>query len=249
MDLNMNLRSNNYVLNLYSQIKDLSCEDKEKKLLGVFKELAEHILSGYFLIKKNQSDSFVKVHPTCVEFYCHEEGEGKDKIKDYSAYHRNKEDRKLDKSVFPLGILHNHISGIDMTFEQGEDSANAIRLSALIREFRIDDSGKKEDKYDMEYINIEKKKNGGIVTKPTYLYDALYSQFSIFDGFSIQWIDGEKKAVLEESSELRINVPEYKVENNKHVPVSKKKTTAEDILTKNEKYKQCLRKWKFKLKQ
>lgn len=35
MDLNMNLRSNNYVLNLYSQIKDLSCEDKEKKLLGV----------------------------------------------------------------------------------------------------------------------------------------------------------------------------------------------------------------------
>lgn len=87
------------------------------------------------------------------------------------------------------------------------------------------------------------------MTKPTYLYDALYSQFSIFDGFSIQWIDGEKKAVLEESSELRINVPEYEVKNNKHVPVSKKKTTAEDILTKNEKYKQCLRKWKFKLKQ
>lgn len=154
----MNLRSNIYVLNLYSQIKDLSCEDKEKKLLGVFKELAEHILSGYFLIKKNQSDSSVKVHPTCVEFYCHEEGEGKDKIKDYSVYHRNKEDGKLDKSVFPLGILHNHISGIDMTFEQGEDPANAIRLSALIREFRIDDSGKKEDKYDMEYINIRKKK-------------------------------------------------------------------------------------------
>ena len=87
------------------------------------------------------------------------------------------------------------------------------------------------------------------MTKPTYLYDALYSQFSIFDGFSIQWIDGEKKAVLEESSELRINVPEYKVENNKHVPVSKKDVVNRNDLTKNGKYKQCLRKWKFKLKQ
>ena len=109
-------------------------------------------------------------------------------------------------------------------------------------------AGLKEDKYDMEYINIEKKKNGGIVTKPTYLYDALYSQFSIFDGFSIQWIDGEKKAVLEESSEPRINVPEYEM-NNMHVPVPKKDVVNRNDLTKNGKYKQCLRKWKFKLKQ
>lgn len=245
----MNLKSHNHVLNLYSQIKDLSREDKEKKLLGVFKELAEHILSGYFLIKKNQSDSFVKVHPTCVEFYCHEEGKGEGKIKDYIVYHRNKEDGKLDRSIFPLGILHNHISGIDLTFEQGEDAANALRLSALIREFRIDDSGKKEDRYDMEYISLEKKKNEGIVTKPTYLYDALYSQFSIFDGFSIQWIDGEEKAVLEDCSTIRVNVPEYEVNNKKHVPVPKKKTVAEDILTENKKYKQCLREWRFKVKQ
>ena len=46
----------------------------------------------------------------------------------------------MDKSLFPLGILHNHVSGIDMTFEKGDNPQDAIRMSALIREFRMDDS-------------------------------------------------------------------------------------------------------------
>lgn len=45
--------------------------------------------------------------------------------------------------IFPLGVLHNHVSGIDITFEKGENEKNAVRLSALVREFRVDDSGKK----------------------------------------------------------------------------------------------------------
>lgn len=61
----------------------------------------------------------------------------------------------------------------------------------------------------MDYLELKRNRRGNIVTKPTYLYDALYSQFSIFDGFSIQWVDGEYPVELEEGSEVRINVSEY----------------------------------------
>lgn len=88
-------------------------KNRDEKLVLVFKDLARLILQGYFLVKKNNCDSFVKVQPTCVEIYCHEEGEGDDKIKDYIVYHRNKDNGEDLKSLFPLGVLHNHVSGID----------------------------------------------------------------------------------------------------------------------------------------
>ncbi len=243
----MNLKEEIKTFDLHAQIGNLKGVDKENKIVEAFRNIAQQILSGYFLIQKNHSDSCVKVHPTCVEIYYHEESDGDDKIKDYVVYHRNNDDGKMDKSLFPLGILHNHVSGIDMTFEKGDNPQNAIRMSALIREFRIDDGKKVEDNYCMDYLELKRNRRGNIVTKPTYLYDALYSQFSIFDGFSIQWVDGENPVELEEGSEVRVNVSEYeKKEKNKVEKISASK--GEGCATANKMYKQCLRKWNFKVK-
>lgn len=72
---------------------------------------------------------------------------------------------------FPLGTLHNHASGIDITFEKGDTPENAVRASMLVREFEID--GLNDD-------------------RSTFLYDALYQQSSVFDGISVEWVDGKE---------------------------------------------------------
>ena len=225
-------------------------DDKNGKISEAFKPIAEMILSGYFKVSKNNSDSYVTVHPTCVEMYYHEEGEGDDKIKDYIVYHRNSNDGKKEVSVFPLGVLHNHVSGIDLTFERLVDGL-PVRFSALIREFWIDKSNKKEEqieKYGEENIKVCTESNPE--KRSTYLYEALYSQYSVFDGFSVQWVDGNE----DERKEIRcvknrLNVAEYKMENEdgkgeKPVKMSKAESSIEE-LTQNQKYKQCSRMWSY----
>ena len=76
-------------MGLKEKIKDFNLRDNEGidkddnngKISEAFKPIAETILSGHFKVTKNNSDSYVTVHPTCVEMYYHEEGEGEDKIK------------------------------------------------------------------------------------------------------------------------------------------------------------------------
>lgn len=220
-------------------------EDKDEKLGQRFKEIAHLILCGYFLVRRNNSDAYVKVHPTCVEFYCHEEGEGDDKIHDFSVYHRNKDNGKELKALFPLGVLHNHVSGIDITFEKGEDAAQAIRLSALIREFSVDDSHKN----GTDLCSSAKVQN---IRKPTYLYDALYSQYSVFDGFSVQWVDGPDSDNFTIAEEVRTNVAEYTLEGSTGKSDKNPKRKTKDkfphavLYTANGKYVQDLRKWRFR---
>ena len=133
----------------FSVGEDLREELSRKDTPMVFREIAQTVLSGYFKVTKgNDENDMVKIYPTCVELYFHEEQE--DGIKDYIVYHRNI-GKKL-KSVFPLGILHNHVSGIDVTFEQGDDAEHAIRLSVLVREFRVDVSNKKNRRMGLRII-------------------------------------------------------------------------------------------------
>ena len=225
-------------------------DDKNGKISEAFKPIAEMILSGYFKVSKNNSASYVTVHPTCVEMYYHEEGEGDDKIKDYIVYHRNSNDGKKEVSVFPLGVLHNHVSGIDLTFERLVDGL-PVRFSALIREFWIDKSNKKEEqieKYGEENIKVCTESNPE--KRSTYLYEALYSQYSVFDGFSVQWVDGNENERKEiRCVKTRLNVAEYKMENEdgkgeKHVKMRKAESSIEE-LTQNQKYKQCSRMWSY----
>lgn len=219
-------------------------KDKEERLGVFFKEIARLIFCGYFLVRKNNSDAYVVVRPTCVEFYCHEEGEGDGKIHDFSVYHRNKDNGKEQKELFPLGLLHNHVSGIDITFEKGGDAAQAIRLSALIREFSVDESHKN----GTDLCSSAKVQN---IRKPTYLYDALYSQYSVFDGFSVQWVDGSDSDDFTIVEEVRTNVAEYTLEDSTDksykVPTKKPKDDFPDaVKTANGKYVQDLRKWRFR---
>lgn len=227
----------------YLREKNETCKDEKSNILSeTFKSIAGTILSGYFKVTKNNSNSFVTVHPTCVEIYYHEEGEGDNKIKDYIVYHRNSNDGKKEVSVFPLGVLHNHVSGIDITFEKLVDGA-PIRFSALIREFWIDTSNKKEEqseKYGKE--NIKTCTESNPEKRSTYLYEALYSQYSVFDGFSVQWVDGNE----DERKEIRcvknrLNVAEY--DHFEKIPASKTKGQ----LTKNKNYKQCQRMWSYSI--
>lgn len=227
-------------------------DDKNGKISEAFKPIAETILSGYFKVTKNNSDSFVTVHPTCVEMYYHEEGEGEDKIKDYIVYHRDSNDGKR-MPVFPIGVLHNHVSGIDITFEKVVDEL-PVRFSALIREFWIDKSNKKEEqteKYGEENIKVYTESDPE--KRSTYLYEALYSQYSVFDGFSVQWVDGnenDRKKIR--CVNTRLNVAEYEMKNNndgKNPKPEKIKRDgiAKELLTKNKNYKQCQRMWRYSI--
>lgn len=123
--------------------------------------------------------------------------------------------------------MHNHVSGIDITFEKEEekgtgknDEKGIVRASALIREFRIE--GHKE---------VEKRS--------TYLYEALYSQFSIFDGgFSVVWEDGTEKEV--DNGSPRKNVAAFDAKDDDFVKRPKEQPAKGFVPDE--------RKWQFRLK-
>lgn len=178
-----------------------------------FIEIAKIVLAGHFIV--TSGNDTVLVCPTSVEFYYHEEIEGG--IKDFIVYHRNT--GKSLKDVFETGILHNHVSGIDITFEQGDSPETAIRASILIREFEI------EGKNDC---------------RSTSLYEALYQQASVFNGFSIKWVDGV--SVVDVVAYPRKNVAKYDKTGNK----MSAKSNPESLCTEDKKYVQDMRKWQFK---
>lgn len=185
-----------------------------------FKTVAAAILSGCFVVRQLGGEKkAVRVYPTCVEIYYHEEGR---EIKDPIVYHRNRKTKTTEKNyeVFLLGKLHNHVSGIDITFEKGEKSETAVRASALIREFRIEEHEKVEN-------------------RSTYLYEALYSQFSIFDGgFSVVWEDGTEKEV--DNGSPRKNVAMFDKKDDDYVKRHKEQPAKGFVPDE--------RKWQFRLK-
>lgn len=157
-----------------------------------FGYIAYELLSGSIIISSGYKT--VKVHPLEVEFYYHEEsGTAKDPI----VYHRNRED-KPDRPMFKLGMLNNHISGIDLTFEHYNESLGCVcRASALIRKFKIEDSD------SLEILEVKELED-----RPTYLPGILLGQFSIFDGFTIKW-EGNTHTIQGIAFKERHNVKLY----------------------------------------
>ena len=174
-------------------------KDEDHSMPDSFKRIAESILSGCFVVSSDGKDD-VRIYPTIVEFYYHEEGDGG--IKDPIVYHRNT--LSSEKNVIPIGILHNHVSGVDITFERNREKV--IRASVLIRAFSIEGGINNES---MEAFSIPLTNN----EHSTHLYAALFSQFSLFDGFSIKWEDGKEPAKIKEGQ--RTNVYRYDREINK----------------------------------
>ena len=212
---------------LQEKLKNLDVGEIRRSVLAgevpsEFRKIAEAVFNGHFLV--SSAAGSVKIYPACIELYWHEE---QGDIKDHIVYHRNK---KENPPIFRHGILHNHVSGIDLTFEQGDRPESAIRASVLIREYMVVENGKT--------IRCE---------KPTYLYDYLYGRFPVFDGgFGIVWEDDEESDKIYDCSP-RHNVAKYKDDNGKKIKepykgeISGRKTA-------DGKYVQDERRWQFKLR-
>ncbi|MCD8310432.1 MAG: hypothetical protein LUB83_04375 [Prevotellaceae bacterium] len=162
-----------------------------------FVDIAEVALAGHIEVKVN-GEVVKEISPTCIEFYYHEEQA--DGIKDYIVYHRNKDKVEIkDKKkrpepvpLFPFGLLNNHQSGIDITFEHESPKGTLIRASMLIREFTVN--------------------NGKPETRSTYIYNHLYQQ-SLFQDISVKWVDGEKEVKV--ISSARKNVAQFDKDGNR----------------------------------
>ena len=197
-------------LNNSNQLTALENPPKE------FKNVAKAILSGHFRVQNSSNESErVEVYPTCVEIYYHEEQANG--VKDPIVYHRNRKKKSGEDNppVFtPKGVLHNHVSGIDITFESKANSKNQyvtgiVRASALIREFSVK-IWKTEDNKITEKV-IEKE------NRSTYIYEYLFGQFSIFDGFKITWEGDFEEKDLDDIKLIcnsRKNVMEYREPNS-----------------------------------
>lgn len=187
-----------------------------------FVKIAKEVLGGYFSVKG--IDGEIKVIPTTVEFYYHEE---QGEIKDYIVYHRNNKNEKMPKPLFKLGFLHNHVSGIDITCEHHAHGIDC-RSSVLIRAFDV-----------IEDDKVVKKNE----TRSTALYEYLFSKCDIFSGIALQWKDGEP-VVLQTPYSVRKNVAMYNGEDKIH---ANQKQEGQK-LTENKKHVQCTRLWQFSSK-
>lgn len=211
------------MVKLKKTIKTFSLsEDSRRKLLNgsndappEFIDIARMVLAGHFSVK--DANRKIMVRPTAVELYYHEESEGG--IKDPIVYHRNSNNN--NEKIFPVGTLHNHVSGIDITFEHGCTPSTAVRASILIREFEV--NGKNDE-------------------RSTKLYEALYQQASLFDGISIEWVDGDQLPNVVQSP--RKNVAMFYNDRDK----MKAKDHPEQPHTIDGKFVQDMRKWQFKKK-
>lgn len=158
----------------------------EEQLTDKFEEIAKAaIFGGHFRVN---DDFNIYIHE--VEFYFHSENESERSIHDWGMYHRNH--RGINVDYFPIGSLHPHRSGIDVTFESKE---KYYRASFLIRKYRID------------------KK---IIKTFSYLREDLigYTGCILGDGPRILWIDEEIDSTSSLSKALRFNLRAYDVNGN-----------------------------------
>lgn len=211
-----------------------ACVDAPKQ----FEDVAKAILNGHFLVE--QGERRREVHPVCVEMYYHEEWEGG--VKDPIVYHRNR--KEVKEEAFSIGLLHNHVSGIDITFEK-ETEKGCVRASALIREFTVTEQGGEE--------SLTRLENGKRIEKcerrSTYMYDALFGQFSIFEGgFNVSWVDGEESELgkMELIADVRKNVAKYERKDDDYRKAPASGEPAEEKVY--GKYVRDKRRWQFRKK-
>jgi len=151
----------------------------EDQLTDKFEDIAKAaIYGGHFRVN---DDYNIYIHE--IEFYFHSENESQSTIHDWAMYHRGS-----DVDYFPIGSLHPHNSGIDVTFER----KGSYRASFLIRKYRI---------------------GNDIIKSPTYLREDLigYTGCILGDGPRISWIDEEIDSTFLLSNAPRINLSAYDV--------------------------------------
>ena len=218
------------------EIKD----EKEKlsHLSSQFEAIAKDvILGGCFEI-----NSMWRIYPLEIEFYYHEEGENG--LKDPVMYHTD-DHEKVAPKYFPLGSLNCHVSGIDVTFENTEKQ---YRASFLIREYRV------EEYVEGEWVNKKVREK-----RPTYIYEDIFMNIPLSDGINVKWVDVKPINPAEDIySKPRINVAEYKSDNDGKFTKVEISEDEYNKLSKNEKdnyfsysgrkLKRCKRMWNYYMK-
>lgn len=154
----------------------------EKQLACEFEKIARSaIYGGHFRV----NDDF-DIYFREIEFYFHSENESESSIHDWAMYHRG-----TNVDYFPVGSLHPHRSGIDVTFER----RGSYRASFLIREYQIGED---------------------IIKSPSYLCEDLigYTGCILGDGPCILWIDNPYDDSMGVQKGTRINVRAYDGDGN-----------------------------------
>lgn len=174
-------------------------KDGVHTLEGQFELLAKKMLyGGHFEVWDNSRNILLRsVFLHTVEFYYHEENGIE---KDLIVYHRNKGNKK--PRPFPIGSLHTHVSGIDITFEAPDAS---YRASALVRAFQVKNGT--EEKY-AEIENPQKKNNPIVEYRSTYLYNYLFMDTAISNGITVKWVP-DSRPVEGFYQGLRKNVEQF----------------------------------------
>ncbi len=207
-----------------------AADSNESNLDTQFEDLANYFLTkGYFRVNEKR-----RVYICDVEFYYHEEDEGG--IKDWIMYHRNKTNSKgviVEPDYFEMGQLNAHNSGIDITFE---NEKKKYRAGMLIRGFKIVDAWPLDK--DDSILEYDKRS--------TYVYEAMLNCGNIGDGITIDWVEEDNYFKLDRNNivnDTRQNVAEYECENTR-----KEATGGGSIAIGGKRFKQCSRKWRYKLK-
>ncbi|MEE3485136.1 MAG: hypothetical protein VZQ98_12545 [Bacteroidales bacterium] len=218
----------------------------ENAVAECFKPCAEEILcNGYFFV----NNKYI-IDLGAIELYYHEE-EGD--IKDYIMYHindnpKNKSKVKIKENgvlpYFKMGRFHFHQSGIDVTFENGEEGKK-YRAAFLIRSYRV-----------LEADNGKYPENNGTKYDPhsTHIFDDMfYGGVSLGEsmGNEIKWEPFKKREKNDIELIARVNVPivymtdDGKIEKKESVD---SKSEVETFKSGGKTYVKDTREWQFKLK-
>jgi len=154
----------------------------EKQLACEFEKIARSAIYGGHFRVNDDFDIYIRE----IEFYFHSENESESSIHDWAMYHRG-----TNVDYFPVGSLHPHRSGIDVTFER----RGSYRASFLIREYQIGED---------------------IIKSPSYLCEDLigYTGCILGDGPRILWRDDPYDESMIVLKSARINVRAYDGDGN-----------------------------------
>lgn len=178
-------------------------KERTDSLKPAFEQIAGKLLyGGHFIVTEENGDVVRNVYLHNVEFYYHEEGDGL--VKDYIVYHRNPENPAKTPNPlppFPIGSLHTHVSGIDITFEDNRHPDKPkYRASVLVRAFRV------EVVKETEGLSFSMD----VDERSTSFYNALFMGVNVLDRkLSVHWHDNGVKQCEIPQCKPRHNVGKF----------------------------------------
>ena len=221
-DLIENLKEFNKARNNVKPFDGLNEDDFSVAIADCFEPCAKYVLcKGYFWV----NEQYI-IDIGAIELYYHEED---GKFKDHIMYHTNEQLSMKIKSIidnpdrhpndfnviienkgYPYmetGSFNLHPSGVDVTFENNDNSNDKYRASFLIRSYRVlkSNNGEYPKNNDTKYDNCS-----------THIFDDLFYEGILFGTTKIEWIECEEtNKVFDQKKYPRKNVAKYIAHNVK----------------------------------